>query len=52
MDIATWLDGLRLQQYEQVFRDNAIDAAVLLDLTADDLRDLGVILVGHRRRKH
>ena len=50
MDIASWLRGLGLQQYEQTFRDNAIDAAVLPALTADDLKDLGVTLVGHRRK--
>ena len=50
MDIGTWLHGLGLQQYEQVFRDNAIDATVLPDLTAEDLRDLGVSLIGHRRK--
>ena len=50
MDIAAWLRSLGMQQYEQAFRDNAIDAAVLSELTADDLRDLGVNLVGHRRR--
>ena len=50
MDIEAWLQGLGLQQYEQAFRDNAIDAAILPELTADDLKDLGVNLVGHRRR--
>ncbi len=50
MDIAGWLHGLGLQQYEQAFRDNAIDAAVLPELTAEDLKDLGVSLVGHRRK--
>ncbi len=50
MDIAAWLHGLGLQQYEQAFCDNAIDAAVLPELTADDLKDLGVSLVGHRRK--
>jgi class 3 adenylate cyclase/DNA polymerase III delta prime subunit len=50
VDIATWLHGLGLQQYEQAFRDNAIDAAVLPELTAEDLKDLGVSLVGHRRK--
>jgi predicted ATPase/class 3 adenylate cyclase len=39
-----------MQQYEEAFRDNAIDASVLPELTADDLKDLGVTLVGHRRR--
>jgi len=50
MDIAAWLDGLGLGQYEQAFRDNEIDERVLPSLTADDLKDLGVKLVGHRRR--
>src|SRR6516165_5302060 len=39
-----------MQQYEAAFRDNAIDERVLPSLTADDLRDLGVGLIGHRRR--
>jgi class 3 adenylate cyclase/predicted ATPase len=50
VDIAAWLHGLGLQQYEQAFRDNAIDAAVLPELTAEDLRDIGVGPVGHRRK--
>jgi class 3 adenylate cyclase/predicted ATPase len=50
VDIAAWLHGLGLQQYEQAFCDNAIDAAVLPELTAEDLKDLGVSLVGHRRK--
>jgi SAM domain (Sterile alpha motif) len=50
VDIAAWLHGLGLQQYEQAFRDNAVDAAVLPELTADDLKDLGVRRVGHRRK--
>src|SRR5262245_12418963 len=50
LNIAAWLHGLGLQQYEQAFRDNAIDDVVLPELTADDLRDIGVGLVGHRRK--
>jgi class 3 adenylate cyclase/tetratricopeptide (TPR) repeat protein len=50
MDIVAWLHSLGMQQYEAAFRDNAIDAAVLPELTADDLKNLGVNLVGHRRR--
>jgi hypothetical protein len=44
LDIATWLQGLGLQRYEQAFRDNAIDMAVLPELTAEDLKDMGVRL--------
>jgi class 3 adenylate cyclase/predicted ATPase len=50
MDIAAWLSGLELEQYAPAFRDNAIDGEVLRELTADDLKDLGVTLVGHRRK--
>jgi class 3 adenylate cyclase/predicted ATPase/DNA polymerase III delta prime subunit len=50
VDVAAWLHGLGLQQYEQSFRDNAIDAATLPELTSEDLKDLGINLVGHRRK--
>src|SRR5258708_11013592 len=49
-EITNWLRGLGLEQYASAFHDNAIDADVLPELTADDLKDLGVSLVGHRRK--
>jgi class 3 adenylate cyclase len=49
MDIGVWLRSLSLEQYEAAFRENAIDADVLHDLTDQDLEKLGVLL-GHRRR--
>ncbi|HET6161573.1 MAG TPA: AAA family ATPase [Dongiaceae bacterium] len=50
MDIVAWLRGLGLEQYEQAFRDNAITDEILPKLTADDLKDVGVTVVGHRRK--
>jgi hypothetical protein len=50
MDIGDWLRGIRLEQYEPAFRENKIEADLLPSLTAEDLKDLGVLLVGHRRR--
>jgi len=50
MDVGDWLSALGLGQYAAAFRDNEIDESVLPSLTAEDLRDLGVTLVGHRRR--
>jgi hypothetical protein len=50
VDIAAWLRALGLEQHEPAFRANEIDASVLPRLTAEDLKDLGVTLVGHRRR--
>jgi class 3 adenylate cyclase/predicted ATPase len=49
MDIGGWLRGLGLERYEQAFRDNEIDLRVLPELTADDLKELGVAAIGHRR---
>jgi hypothetical protein len=50
MNVAAWLHGLGLGQYEQAFRENDIDAEVLTDLTAEDLIGLGVTSIGHRRK--
>jgi hypothetical protein len=49
-DVGEWLAQLGLAGYAQAFRDNDIDAAVLRTLTQDDLREIGVASVGHRRR--
>jgi class 3 adenylate cyclase len=50
MDVGGWLRGLGLGQYDEKFRDNKIDVDVLPGLTAEDLKDIGVIAVGDRRR--
>jgi hypothetical protein len=50
VDIAGWLRELRLGQYEPAFRENDIDFEVLRSLTIEDLRDLGIASIGHRRR--
>ena len=50
MDIAAWLRGLGLEQYESAFRVNEIDEGVLPSLTSEDLREIGVVPIGHRRR--
>src|SRR5262245_1001979 len=50
MDLGVWLRSLGLEQYEAAFRRNAIDDSVLPSLTAEDLKELGVDAVGHRRK--
>jgi class 3 adenylate cyclase/predicted ATPase len=50
VDVAAWLRGLGLEQYEPAFRDNGIDDEVLPKLTAEDLKDIGVTRVGDRRK--
>jgi class 3 adenylate cyclase len=50
MDVAKWLRDLGLEQYAPAFRDNDIDGEVLRRLTGEDLRELGIASIGHRRR--
>ena len=50
MEIGAWLRSLGLERYEPAFRENEIDWGALPKLTAEDLKDLGVVLGGHRRR--
>ena len=50
MDIVVWLRSLGLEKYEAAFRENEIDETVLPGLTAEDLKELGVGALGHRRK--
>jgi hypothetical protein len=50
MDVGGWLRSLGLEHYEPAFRENRIDSEILPRLTAEELKDLGVALVGDRRR--
>ena len=50
MDVASWLRDLGLERYEAAFRENDVSAEVLCHLTADDLEELGVAAIGHRRQ--
>jgi class 3 adenylate cyclase len=50
MDVVAWLRSLGLGKYEAAFRENEIDETVLPNLTAEDLKDLGVSIIGHRRK--
>ena len=50
MDLGGWLRSLGLERYEASFRENEIDETILPGLTAEDLKDLGVGIVGHRRK--
>jgi class 3 adenylate cyclase len=49
MDIVVWLRSLGLGKYEAAFRENEIDERVLPSLTQEDLKELGVAALGHRR---
>jgi class 3 adenylate cyclase len=50
MDLKAWLRRLDLSQYEAVFEENSVTVDLLPSLTTEDLKDLGITAVGHRRR--
>jgi class 3 adenylate cyclase len=50
VDVEAWLKSLGLEQYEAAFQENDVDAELLPTLTADELKDIGVSSIRHRRR--
>jgi class 3 adenylate cyclase len=48
MDVVVWLRSLGLGKYEAAFRENEIDETVLPSLTHENLKELGVMALGHR----
>ena len=50
IDVPAWLEALGFGHYAPAFADNHIDGDLLDGLTADDLKDLGVASLGHRKR--
>ncbi|HZP99198.1 MAG TPA: adenylate/guanylate cyclase domain-containing protein [Reyranella sp.] len=51
MDIRAWLEQLGLGRYADAFAANHIDDdGILRGLTTEDLRELGVASLGHRKR--
>src|SRR6202042_1892495 len=50
VDVASWLRNLGLERYQAAFHENDVDAEVLPTLTAEELKDIGVSSIRHRRR--
>ncbi len=50
MDIGEWLKGLGLQQYQDSFAKNEIDEQSLSELNSEDLKEIGVKAIGHRKK--
>jgi class 3 adenylate cyclase len=50
MDVVVWLRGLGLGKYEAAFVENEIDETILPNLTVEDLKELGITALGHRRK--
>ncbi len=49
MDVTEWLRSLGLGQYASAFEQNHISPELLPSLSGDDLKELGVASLGHRR---
>ena len=50
VNVQQWLSALGLEQYAQAFADNDINSTLLPELNADDLKELGVRSLGHRKQ--
>jgi class 3 adenylate cyclase/pimeloyl-ACP methyl ester carboxylesterase len=50
VDVRAWLEDHGLGQYAEAFASNDVDGEVLRSLTADDLKELGVASLGHRKK--
>ena len=49
-DISSWLKQLGLGEYVSAFAENRIDGEMLRELSADDLKELGVAALGDRKK--
>ena len=50
MDIDGWLRGIGLPQYAETFRANDIDIELLGRLSNDDLKEIGLLSLGPRKK--
>lgn len=47
--VTQWLEQLDLGEYVSSFSENHIEGQTLLDLTSDDLKEIGISSLGHRK---
>ncbi len=50
VDVEAWLRSLGLDEYAGAFTENDIDGDTLIELTDDDLKEIGIASVGQRRK--
>lgn len=50
IDIDEWLQALGMERYVAVFKEHDVTGEVLPLITAEDLKDMGIVSVGHRRQ--
>ncbi len=49
MDVEAWLRSLGLDEYAGAFAENDIDGDTLIELTDNDLKEIGIASVGYLR---
>eukprot|EP01104_Vermistella_antarctica_P002538 TRINITY_DN12776_c0_g1_i1.p1 TRINITY_DN12776_c0_g1~~TRINITY_DN12776_c0_g1_i1.p1 ORF type:complete len:656 (+),score=133.09 TRINITY_DN12776_c0_g1_i1:122-2089(+) len=49
-EVGVWLEHLKMPNYKEAFAENNIAGQELVDLSAEDLKLLGVTSLGHRKR--
>jgi class 3 adenylate cyclase/tetratricopeptide (TPR) repeat protein len=50
LNLNRWLESIGMARYAELFRSNEIDDDLLRQLTSDDLREMGVKALGHRKK--
>ena len=50
MNVDAWLKFIGMEEYADVFAENAVEFSLLPGLTEDDLEKLGVVKLGHRKK--
>ena len=50
VDVRTWLETRNLGEFLKAFEKHKIDFEVLGDITYDDLKEMGIVEVGPRRK--
>src|SRR5688500_10073640 len=50
LDVGRWLLELGLAEYTEAFRDHQIDGEILVELTDADLKEIGVVALGARKK--
>lgn len=51
MDVGAWLRGLGLEESAEALAENGVDAALLPDLTNEDLKDFGAARLADRKQR-
>jgi len=49
-DVLKWIEEIGYKEYSDLFKKNDIDGIELLKLSENDLKEMGIESIGHRRK--